>query len=39
MGSSDHYPLGIEPMYAGLAASAAVWGVGMLAARRNYRPE
>ena len=29
MGSSEHYPLGIEPMYAGLAASAAVWCVGM----------
>jgi SSS family solute:Na+ symporter len=39
MGSSDHYPLGIEPMYAGLAASAAVWGVGMLAARRNNKPD
>jgi SSS family solute:Na+ symporter len=35
MGSSDNYPLGIEPMYAGLAASAAVWGVGMLAGRMN----
>ena len=29
MGSSEHYPLGVEPMYAGLAASAVVWGVGM----------
>ncbi len=28
MGSSAYYPLGIEPMYAGLAASAAAWGAG-----------
>ncbi len=30
MGSSDYYPLGIEPMYAGLAASLAAWSMGML---------
>ena len=35
MGSSDHYPLGIEPMYAGLAASAAVWGAGIARGRWN----
>ena len=31
MGSSEYFPLGIEPMYAGLAASAAAWGAGMAA--------
>jgi SSS family solute:Na+ symporter len=36
MGSSEYYPLGVEPMYAGLAASAAAWGVGM-ASRRYLR--
>ena len=35
MGSSDYYPLGIEPMYAGLAASAAVWGAGIARGRWN----
>ncbi|HTY57546.1 MAG TPA: sodium:solute symporter family protein [Bacteroidota bacterium] len=38
MGSSDYYPLGIEPMYAGLAASAAVWGAGIARRRRNNIP-
>jgi SSS family solute:Na+ symporter len=38
MGSSDYYPLGIEPMYAGLAASAAVWAVGMAAGRATRSP-
>ena len=35
MGSSAYYPLGVEPMYAGLAASAAVWGAGVVAGRRD----
>lgn len=29
LGASDAYPLGIEPMYPGLAASLALWGMGM----------
>lgn len=33
MGSSAFYPLGIEPMYAGLFVSAAVWSVGLAAGR------
>jgi SSS family solute:Na+ symporter len=28
-GSSTHFPLGVEPMFPGVIASAAVWGVGM----------
>ena len=30
MGSSEHYPLGIEPMYAGLLVSAGAWAVGRI---------
>ncbi len=30
LGSSEHYPLGIEPMYPGLVASVCVWGAGKL---------
>ena len=29
-GTSQYYPLGIEPMYPGLIVSACVWGVGKL---------
>ena len=29
LGSSEYYPLGIEPMYPGLLISIAVWGTGM----------
>ncbi|HTS00848.1 MAG TPA: sodium:solute symporter family protein [Bacteroidota bacterium] len=28
MGNTEHYPLGVEPMYAGLTASVAAWGAG-----------
>jgi len=35
MGSSDYYPLGIEPMYAGLAASALAWCAGMPGRKTN----
>lgn len=31
LGSSEFYPLGIEPMYSGLAVSAVVWGLGVRA--------
>jgi len=34
MGSTEHYPLGIEPMYAGIAASAAAWCVGRIAGEK-----
>jgi SSS family solute:Na+ symporter len=30
LGSSEFYPLGIEPMYPGLIVSLAVWGIGKL---------
>lgn len=30
VGASDLYPLGVEPMYPGLAVSVVVWGVGRL---------
>jgi len=29
------YPFGIEPIYVGLAASASVWGMGLLAAKKK----
>jgi SSS family solute:Na+ symporter len=28
VGSTDHYPLGVEPMFVGLAVSGAIWGIG-----------
>jgi hypothetical protein len=31
LGASASYPLGIEPMYPGLAASLLVWGTGLVA--------
>jgi len=34
MGSTEHYPLGIEPMYAGIAASAAAWCAGRAAGEK-----
>jgi len=37
MGSTEHYPLGIEPMYPGLAASGVVWLGALLAGRRRTR--
>jgi SSS family solute:Na+ symporter len=33
--SSGSYPLGIEPMYPGLAVSVAVWGLGMAGKKRG----
>jgi SSS family solute:Na+ symporter len=33
MGNSSAYPLGIEPMYPGLAVSAIVWGTGLVIKR------
>lgn len=36
LGSSGVYPLGIEPMYAGLAVSLVVWQLGLI--RRSGRP-
>jgi hypothetical protein len=36
MGSSEHYPLGVEPMYAGLAVSFAVWVAGWCAERFKH---
>jgi solute:Na+ symporter, SSS family len=35
LGVSDYYPLGIEPMYPGVAVSVAVWGVGWWRARNS----
>ena len=40
IGATDQYPLGLEPMYPGLAASAAVWLAGLWhrsSERRNAR--
>ena len=33
------YPLGLEPIYAGLVASAATWGLGLLAAQKSRNQE
>ena len=38
LGASDLYPLGIEPMYPGLIASAAVWLGGLWNVRRRMPP-
>jgi SSS family solute:Na+ symporter len=35
LGSSDHYPMGFEPMFPGMAVSIAVWGVGMMKEKRG----
>jgi SSS family solute:Na+ symporter len=38
LGSSAAYPLGIEPMYPGLAVSLVAWLVGMNGRRRREDP-
>ena len=34
MGSTEHYPLGVEPMYAGIAASVVAWCAGKAAGEK-----
>jgi SSS family solute:Na+ symporter len=35
LGSSDRYPLGVEPMYPGLLVAIGVWSAGMLVRRKR----
>ncbi len=37
LGASGSYPLGIEPMYPGLAVSVVFWGIGMVAGPEDRR--
>ncbi len=35
VGATDAYPWGVEPMYPGVGVSLVVWGIGMIAKRRQ----
>ena len=35
LGSTEHYPLGIEPMFPGVFVSLCVWGIGFARGRRG----